>query len=523
VAEGWAQVLQVDGTAERVHDARLTPEEQLERAARAPANVAWRLLRAHVLPELRRQQPGEGIPRSVERQLVLMERRLARAVDDRVAQDVSRIGQRIERRERGAWDQRVTAELGEPWSTPEAGELVSDWAERQGDRLREIRAGIVPGVRASIAEARRKGWSVAQLEEAWRSEGLPLDGYGTAEGRGQVLAREAAAGLAQESTRAAQAAAGAEWYEWGPTTSQNPDPEHAARRGQRFRWDDPPPDGHPGERHGCHCRAIPVVLPEDTKRLKAELPPEPPKITPTARAIPDPKSWRVAHELEADVRGRMTPEQQAELDRLVERDQPVLRPSGPAVTAKDTSRAARAWKATLTPEQVAAINDWSGAGFTRMRVVDTGLMGRHAYATADDFRPGVYLSTRRQLVEIRNAMRSPDAPRHEGELFRGLRFPPDSPFLRQISTEGKEFKLEGLSSWAHNLKAARNFVDDEPGHVLLRVQSSTRGVPINAAGLSTQGAAEGEVLVDKGSAYRVVSVSRDKRDQHRVIVDLVEV
>ena len=269
VAEGWAVVLEVDGTAERIHDAAIPPERQLERAARLPANAAWKLLRANVLPELRRQQPGEGVPKSVERALATMERQLARAVDDRAALAVGRIGQRIEARERRAWNETVTRELGQPWAAPESDELVSDWAERQHERIRSVREGIVPGVRAAIEEARRKGWTAQQLEASWKAEGLPLEGYGTAEGRGQALAREAAAGLAQEATRAAQSAAGAEWYTWGPTTSANPDPEHAAYRGHRFRWSSPPPGGHPGERPGCGCSAVPVLVAEDVERMTA--------------------------------------------------------------------------------------------------------------------------------------------------------------------------------------------------------------------------------------------------------------
>lgn len=269
VAEGWAVVLEVDGTAERIHDAAIPPERQFERAARLPANVAWRLLRANVLPELARQQPGEGVPKSVERALATMERQLARAVDDRVAEAVGRIGKRIEKRERQAWNELVTREIGEDWTAPEAGELVSDWTERQANRLREIRAGIVPGVRAAIEEARRKGWSVAQLEETWKAEGLPLDGYGTAEGRGRVLAQEAATGLVQEATRAAQEAAGAEWYAWELGPSEEHRPEHAARRGKLFRWDDPPEDGPPGTLPGCKCYPRPVLKPKDVRRLKA--------------------------------------------------------------------------------------------------------------------------------------------------------------------------------------------------------------------------------------------------------------
>lgn len=61
------------------------------------------------------------------------------------------------------------------------------------------------------------------------------------------------------STKAIHRGAGVARYEWGLTSSANPDPDHLDRVGQVFEWASPPEDGHPGQRIGCLCTALPVV------------------------------------------------------------------------------------------------------------------------------------------------------------------------------------------------------------------------------------------------------------------------
>jgi len=262
-AEGWAWILEVDGE-ERI-DASVPLERQLERAARLPANRAWRILRGSVLPELARAQPGEGIPAAVERRLRTMERQLARQVDERAAVAVARLGPRIEARERRAWDEKVSREIGQEWRAPVTD--VQDWTNEVTDRIIGIRQALVPGIRASILEARRLGWSARDLERAWKQDGLPLEGYGTAEGRAVVYAQESAAQLVHRSLAEAQASAGAEWYEWQHRPSRNPRPEHQARHGRRFRRGQV--QDEPGQLPNCHCRAIPVLTAADVARLRA--------------------------------------------------------------------------------------------------------------------------------------------------------------------------------------------------------------------------------------------------------------
>jgi predicted kinase len=626
VAEGWAAVWEVDGEAQRVHDAKLTPEEQLERAAQAPSVAAWKALKSKILPALAKAQPGQPLPADLEKHLAALSKSLAKSTD-KTAADVAKIGAKIEGQQLAQWDQIVAKGIGSPWQSTPNEQLVGEWSTKNAAKIGEISAGIVPGLRAAIQEAHAKGKTAAQLAAEWRESGLPLAGFGTAEGRAKVLALGSSAELASASLRSAQEALDCDQYEWGPTTSKNPDPEHAARRGKRFRWSEPPPDGHPGERHGCHCTAKPVISLQEAKELKAALgigepappaaplplpkpapapvappepaapkpapvvaspppppapapapkpkpkpkpkpepggwkplpapapiakpapppppkpkpapiappaappppPPEPPKApTPPRAQAPragQPASWAVRGELETKALREASPAQRVKLEKTIERDQPVHRPNGPRTDTKGSSAAAKAWGKTLSDDQLSAIEDWSENGFTEMRAVDGGILG----SRPDKMRTmssETYIHRRKQLADLRDAMRT--APRYEGTLYRGLRLPPSVPdaaaYFQQLTTKGAEFQLESLSSWSHNKSVSQNqFSADVPGGLLVRISKSTRGVPINAEGLSHFGASEGEVLLDKGGRYRVVKVWQQKGDQHRMVVDLEEI
>jgi len=56
-----------------------------------------------------------------------------------------------------------------------------------------------------------------------------------------------------------QQAAGIEEYRWQTMMDDRVRPAHADRQGLIFRWDSPPPDGHPGMAIRCRCVADPVL------------------------------------------------------------------------------------------------------------------------------------------------------------------------------------------------------------------------------------------------------------------------
>lgn len=88
-----------------------------------------------------------------------------------------------------------------------------------------------------------------------------VERVGVAESRAGLIARDQVASLNAEFSKQRQTSVGVQKYRW--STSQDErvrkgKNSHRAREGQIFRWDEPPPDGHPGEPINCRCVAIPV-------------------------------------------------------------------------------------------------------------------------------------------------------------------------------------------------------------------------------------------------------------------------
>lgn len=99
----------------------------------------------------------------------------------------------------------------------------------------------------------------------------------------QRIARDQTASLTGALTKARQESVGISEYRWrnardnrvaGNPNGKYPDAissssthgNHWEREGKIFRWDSPPPDGHPGQAINCRCYAEPVI---DLKEILA--------------------------------------------------------------------------------------------------------------------------------------------------------------------------------------------------------------------------------------------------------------
>lgn len=101
--------------------------------------------------------------------------------------------------------------------------------------------------------------------------------------RAKLIARDQTSKLTAVLTKKRQTNLGIEEYVWrdsrdrrvrGNPAGTNPNVpksrDHWARNGKVFRWDSPPPDGHPGEPINCRCIAEPVIkkLGVQTKQIE---------------------------------------------------------------------------------------------------------------------------------------------------------------------------------------------------------------------------------------------------------------
>lgn len=75
--------------------------------------------------------------------------------------------------------------------------------------------------------------------------------------RATLIARDQSLKLNGQIDRVKQTGAGVDSYIWRTSRDERVRPKHQSREGNRYRWDDPPEGGHPGQAINCRCSAEP--------------------------------------------------------------------------------------------------------------------------------------------------------------------------------------------------------------------------------------------------------------------------
>lgn len=118
----------------------------------------------------------------------------------------------------------------------------------------------------AVKDAIANGTTTNELAEMIRLNYLRANiresDLGLAVRRARLIARDQVQKALAEETRLEQEELGIERYIWRTVRDERVRPEHVAREGRTFSWDDPPDDGHPGEPINCRCFAEPVVSDE---------------------------------------------------------------------------------------------------------------------------------------------------------------------------------------------------------------------------------------------------------------------
>ncbi len=229
--------------------------------------VVWPELRASVLPLLEQEDRradglrNDDLSDAMRVSLAKMSVKLRDALsDDDIAEMTVRAGRGVDRAHRADFYRRlakatgVNALVGEPFR----GAMIQQWSQRNTDLIRSIRDSVVPGIRKDIDAAFVSGARHEVLRKRWREQGLPLN-FGTLEGSTKVIARDQIASLNGPLTQARQQAVGIRHYIWRASGDERVRDLHDEYNGQRFSWDDPPEDGHPGEAVQCRCVAEAVI------------------------------------------------------------------------------------------------------------------------------------------------------------------------------------------------------------------------------------------------------------------------
>lgn len=140
---------------------------------------------------------------------------------------------------------RVPPKLQLEWTELTAQRLKLYWTA-EGDQFRnEVQGALIDGL--------TRGQGVDQVAQRIK------DRLSVSRSRATLIARNELGNAAAHAMQESQRLGGVTQYIWRATKDSRTRPEHKARDGKVFNWDDPPWDGHPGQPVNCRCVALAVL------------------------------------------------------------------------------------------------------------------------------------------------------------------------------------------------------------------------------------------------------------------------
>lgn len=118
--------------------------------------------------------------------------------------------------------------------------------------IKDIPAKVAAAIEQMVTRAAAASTPHPQLADELRAR---FEALGPS--RAKLIARDQIGKAYGAVNQIRQRNLGVEGYLWRGVLDRRERPEHVDREGVRFTWDDPPPDGHPGEPVLCRCSAEP--------------------------------------------------------------------------------------------------------------------------------------------------------------------------------------------------------------------------------------------------------------------------
>lgn len=120
--------------------------------------------------------------------------------------------------------------------------MLEFWGGESGKLRTEVQAALRDGL--------ERGQGIDQIRKRIQ------DRVGVSRSRATLIARNEVGNAAAFAMQESQKEAGCTHYIWRSASDSRVRPEHKARDRKVFAWDDPPPDGHPGQPVQCRCVAL---------------------------------------------------------------------------------------------------------------------------------------------------------------------------------------------------------------------------------------------------------------------------
>lgn len=242
----------------------LGDEQDYLRALRTQAEAAILSVERHVIPvldlvlrqdDLRNTPEGdEGWFESLRR--AFMDALGAAAVADGKARGLAAlVAQRVEKYNKEQFHRLLRRAYGVDVFKAEPGlaRVLRPWEAENIGLIKSIPEQYLDTLHGRVVAAVRKGTSLREMTRQIR------DTYHLPRNRAELIARDQIGKLNGDLTRYRQTNIGVEEYDWHGVMDEREREEHVAREGKRFRWDTPPPDGHPGHAIRCRCWGSPVL------------------------------------------------------------------------------------------------------------------------------------------------------------------------------------------------------------------------------------------------------------------------
>ena len=157
--------------------------------------------------------------------------------------------------QRRQFDRQIKTVLGvnpiisEPFLEP----MVQSFVERNAALIKDIPDQSIARVETKLRTGIEAGDSLKTLTATVQNE------LRIAKNRAKLIARDQTNKFLGNLNELRQTSLGVEEYIWSTSKDERVRSSHAARDGRKFKWDDPPPDGHPGIPIQCRCTALPVL------------------------------------------------------------------------------------------------------------------------------------------------------------------------------------------------------------------------------------------------------------------------
>lgn len=137
----------------------------------------------------------------------------------------------------------------EPWLL----EVLSQWEAENIALIKSIPRNSLNSLHGKIVQAVRTGRPVRELTK------FIAENYDVSVNRAELIAVDQVGKLNGQLTQERQTRMGVTEYIWRGSLDERERPHHVAREGMRFKWTEPPYDGHPGQSIRCRCTAEAIL------------------------------------------------------------------------------------------------------------------------------------------------------------------------------------------------------------------------------------------------------------------------